>query len=106
MTERNDQVIKMGEIYRNAKEVVVWLGLSDESSDLAIQTLIEVGLVIQNISDDSSYVDHQHFAAASLGFHKLHVINTLFYRQYWERLWIIQEVSLVIGLRFYCENRA
>jgi hypothetical protein len=41
--ERNQQVALMGEIYRNAKRVVVWVGESDERVERAIENIREIG---------------------------------------------------------------
>jgi hypothetical protein len=43
LTERSSQVALMGEIYRDAARVVVWLGESDEKSDQAINLLKQIG---------------------------------------------------------------
>lgn len=48
--ERNQQVALMGEIYRNAKHVVVWIGESDERTERALQTIKEISDLPEGIS--------------------------------------------------------
>lgn len=43
LAERSSQVALMGEIYKDAARVVVWLGESDENSDQAIKLLKQIG---------------------------------------------------------------
>jgi hypothetical protein len=48
--ERNQQVAPMGEIYRNAQRVVVWVGESDERTQRALQTIKEISDVPEGIN--------------------------------------------------------
>ncbi|KAG4435168.1 hypothetical protein IFR05_009337 [Cadophora sp. M221] len=41
--ERSREVLQMGSIYRNAQQVVVWLGPSEDDSTLALETLDRIG---------------------------------------------------------------
>ncbi len=43
LNERIDQVLRMKDIYRLSKRVVVWLGPADATSDLAMESLRRVG---------------------------------------------------------------
>lgn len=94
--ERNHQVMQMGEIYRRASKVVVWLGLSDPTSHQAIRILEEVsrwkwplGSLLRP-------------GATSNGNRRLRSIQRLFLREYWGRLWIIQEILMAEDLSFHC----
>jgi hypothetical protein len=40
--ERNQQVALMGEIYKRAKKVVVWLGEGNAATDRAMRTLVDI----------------------------------------------------------------
>jgi hypothetical protein len=53
--ERNQQVALMGEIYKRAEQVVVWLGEGDPRTELAMQQLLEIGQVGIN-SDDKTHM--------------------------------------------------
>jgi len=94
LEERSHQVALMGEIYKQAKQVIVWLGDSDSSTKQAIQRLSDIsqiggemdaerkekamrllfGLEVRNESDDP--------------------IGPLFRRSWFHRMWTIQEVTL------------
>lgn len=41
--EKSREVLQMGAVYSNAKDVVVWLGSSADSSTLALKTLARSG---------------------------------------------------------------
>jgi hypothetical protein len=42
LPERSREAIKMGLVYNNAKQVLVWLGPSSENSSLALETLYKL----------------------------------------------------------------
>jgi hypothetical protein len=87
INERNHQVTQMGKIYRNASRVVVWLGESDSASSTAMKMLREVGL-----RKDFRRVYRFLFRHCSIN--TLNDIHSIFLREYWSRLWIVQEVSM------------
>jgi hypothetical protein len=74
-SERNQQVMMMGEIYQKSKEVLVWLG-TDISS-----------IHIHNLINADGFFDYSSAVAN-------HYAEDLCYCQYWRRLWIIQEIML------------
>ncbi len=104
LDERNQQVQRMGDIYKLADHVVVWLGPADTSSDLAMNTFRDVGDAIKvnwrihemtptstdnskiNWADDNTPLpfDPQTWTA----------VSNFLYRTWFERLWIQQEIRL------------
>lgn len=88
VTERNHQVGLMGKIYRDALEVVAWLGCENENSNVAMSYL-------QNI------LKKEECKAA-----ELEALIQLCNREYWRRMWIIQECGLAFDLRFYCGHQS
>ena len=50
--ERSQQVALMGEIYKSAHQVIVWLGLLDERTERAMQCIEELGTKKEHESDD------------------------------------------------------
>ncbi|PMD45712.1 HET-domain-containing protein, partial [Hyaloscypha variabilis F] len=80
--ERGHQVRQMGTIYSCATSVCVWLGLPDSSSYGAMMMLRETPTFDSMRSS---------FTADRF---KWHSVARLFERQYWTRLWIIQEIVL------------
>lgn len=103
--EKSTEVLRMGDIYRNARRVVVWLGEESEDSSLAMSKLREIG------QDIDYWIDGMTFKLmAKLG-SKLHyleahreqvetartswiAINRLFGRPWFTRLWVLQEIGL------------
>ncbi|KAH7069922.1 heterokaryon incompatibility protein-domain-containing protein, partial [Paraphoma chrysanthemicola] len=84
--ERNHQVQQMGQIYSQAKEVVVWLGEDEGIADLfrfaATLTPFNRRSDAQNLSQ---YID---------------AIHDLFDHVYWSRAWITQELALASATHF------
>jgi hypothetical protein len=93
-TERSRQVQMMRRIYSSASQVVVWLGLAAHDSDVAMD-------VIQSF-------DPIQAAEPSLDLQDLHQIKTcqdLCSREYWHRIWIIQEIRLAKQLELRCGTK-
>ena len=109
--ERNAQVAMMGQIYRMANFVVMWLGLSDISA----QTLYELDhlepcavdksgnmMGFEHIDKDELRKLNQHDyemqsnpEAVARWNRKLHSVFTEIARsEYWTRAWIVQEIAL------------
>ena len=78
VTERSHQVQRMGDIYRGAVRVIVWLGL-DEGTDILFKSFT-----------DSFNLEKIEFPAAELSA----VTYSCILHPYWERAWIVQEVLL------------
>jgi hypothetical protein len=53
LEERSQQVSLMGEIYKFAKRVVVWIGESDGAVQLALEQIVSIGTVPENISHNN-----------------------------------------------------
>lgn len=88
--ERNHQVTQMGMIYTMAERVVVWLGPSNAEASLAMKWLGKVhNEGVENIDTEG-----------------LKAIKSLCFRDYWSRLWIIQEVILAPEIWIQCGFQA
>jgi hypothetical protein len=99
--ERNQQVRKMGEIYKKATKVVVWLGPASEDSNIGMDFLVEacarrleMRAWISEVIMDLGLVEN------------LKAAIKLLQRDYWRRVWIIQEMffakSLIVRCGFRC----
>jgi hypothetical protein len=95
LNERNHQVTQMGKIYRNASRVVVWLGESDSASSTAMEILQEAGF--GNESDEAYWR-----LLSNHSIDALNNIHSIFLREYWSRLWIVQEVTLAWEVIVQC----
>ncbi|KAI4594835.1 hypothetical protein KJ359_007355 [Pestalotiopsis sp. 9143b] len=98
--ERSEQVQKMYLIYREADFVGIWLGPEADDSSRAIaliEKLSEEGLDqedVKRIIHSSSWERH------------FHALVDLFERDYWDRLWVVQEVNNAERGVVYCgDNR-
>lgn len=87
--ERNQQVAMMSKIYREADEVAVWLGPGDDETDAAMLSLADVKTGDSTSSNPSNPV-----------------FKPLFNRNYFTRVWIIQEVILAKYAKVYCGNKS
>jgi hypothetical protein len=90
--ERNHQVQLMGCIYRDAKNIVVWLGPAKDDSDLAMSVLADVGAYLGSPEDSS---ETQHTSIVALCTHP-----------YWRRAWVQQELHLARHFSVYCGSNA
>ncbi|KAM0452999.1 hypothetical protein ACHAPV_009241 [Trichoderma viride] len=90
--ERNAQVQRMGDIYRNARVVLVWLGPATPESD-----------VIFNMCETQA-VSAEKDALATISWEGEvgDALDTIYQRSYWTRLWIIQELLLARSIVFFC----
>lgn len=79
--ERSHQVARMGSIYSQAAKVIVWLGESENGSDDAMRSLIDL----------ASTPEDQH--ALDNALKQKDKIVSILQREYWARGWILQEIS-------------
>ncbi|OAL56998.1 HET-domain-containing protein [Pyrenochaeta sp. DS3sAY3a] len=89
--ERSAQVRLMGNIYSKAESVDIWIGAEYENSTLATRLL-------QKLADKSSNLQH----VSSFQEAETIALLRLFKRDYWERLWVVQEVLLANEKHVYC----
>ncbi|KAI8936070.1 hypothetical protein NX059_007570 [Plenodomus lindquistii] len=105
-TERNNQVAQMGDVYKGASQVVVFLGAAWENSDTDLEILELVG------SNPETHLDlalQPHF---TLGGNSLtaddfrDAVSRVFTSPWFMRLWTVQEYSLAQQLIVQCGNKA
>ncbi|KAH7419577.1 heterokaryon incompatibility protein-domain-containing protein [Cadophora sp. MPI-SDFR-AT-0126] len=101
--EKSREVLQMGAVFSNAKNVVVWLGPSSQDSTLALKTLARLGegVVYDPANHDIEYntkawaetleSDKQALRAE---FPSWVAIGSLLRREWFERLWVFQEIAL------------
>jgi hypothetical protein len=90
--EKNHQVQLMGHIYSKAFQVLIWLGQEGEDSDVAMECMIDV---LQNKYYLRDYDNRE-----------LNALRKLFARDYWSRMWILQEVVLAACLTIHCGSKS
>lgn len=96
LQERNHQVQIMRNIYMEAAKVVVWLGPSDSDSRETFKLL--AGL--SEHSHDRTWIERKIRDPESLD--QLYGICRLFSRDYWSRVWVVQEVFSAKAILVRC----
>ncbi|KAI1380165.1 HET-domain-containing protein [Hypoxylon crocopeplum] len=100
--ERREQVKRMGEIFSLARRVVAWLGPRSFSSGLALSSLDYLGRQVEWMRnglifcspdcDEPDWIDHQ--VALPYRADVWNAIGELASRDWFRRLWIVQEIHL------------
>ncbi|KAI8633540.1 heterokaryon incompatibility protein-domain-containing protein [Xylariaceae sp. FL1651] len=98
--ERSRQVQLMPEIYARATEVAIWLGPSENDSHLAINFLMEM----VNAEADPKAITA--LLSSPTRLRAIEAVVHLFQRDYWKRLWVVQEVFNAKTLQVYCGDSA
>lgn len=116
--EKSQQVRKMTKIYQNATRVVSWIGIESDYSDIIFITLrhiakahgsakkVVLSAVVQELRQSKISSHHQHDWTRQ---RLLQVMKTglsaLASRQYWRRLWVLQEVVVASDLCLKCGSQ-
>lgn len=97
--ERSEQVQRMFLIYRAADLVGIWLGPEADNSDHAIDLIDRLDAEARNPKEVKRIINsnswEKHFDA----------LVDLFERDYWRRLWVVQEVNNAPYGIVYCGNK-
>lgn len=102
--ERNQQVEQMVNIYRNAEQVLTWLGPSADGSDELMDALNQCREEL-DAAEGSAYASLEEACSVRNLETHLDAVDALFSRDYWTRLWIIQEILLARNIIVYCGSR-
>ncbi len=114
LEERSEQVSLMRQIYEDASEAIIWLGVDSRDSDLAIDTLAQISTEL----DRTTPLNELILAPNSCAFKALKQsgeikpeilspINRLFKRPYFTRVWVVQEVFASKGaMTLKCGTRS
>ncbi|KAI5361934.1 Putative heterokaryon incompatibility [Septoria linicola] len=106
--ERSEQVTIMGSIYSKASIVLVCLGLPADDSDYLLQTLAEAEwskLGVRSTKTSVPEIERQLTGNGSApdGVHRfMTALDEFGRREYWKRLWIIQEITLAQNVLMLC----
>jgi hypothetical protein len=102
--ERNRQIKLMGDIYSKADAVIIWLGTASDTSDTAMEWIRDCSSRFSN----SLGLRHQSLGRLSASqviqqqADKWRALEDLCSRDYWHRVWIVQEVVLARRLIISC----
>lgn len=95
LAERNHQVSLMAAIYSSAANVTIYLGEASQDSELAIDFIIECDKPSSD-TNSLSYPKSEELVQA---------LSSFFYRPWFTRVWVIQEVVLPATGIAYCGNK-
>ncbi|KAK1252839.1 hypothetical protein MKX08_004026 [Trichoderma sp. CBMAI-0020] len=95
LAERNHQVSLMAAIYSSAANVAIYLGEASQDSDLAIDFIIEC----DRPSSDTNSLSYPKSAEL------VQALSSFFYRPWFTRVWVIQEVVLPAAGIVYCGDK-
>ena len=109
VAERNQQLNLMQDIYRNAARVVVWLGKESVDSSMAFQLLSQINALqdSSNVWEWEEPLQTQHLTDIGLPEPSSLVwraLDALCWRDWFTRVWIIQEVTLAKEVMVACGN--
>ena len=106
--ERGPQVLRMGNIYKNASETICWLGDEADNSFLAFD-LIQI---LSSTNDGSESTQHEKVLTRLYRPSENHeydahwtAFRQLSRRSYWTRVWIIQEIVASKKVLVRCGSR-
>ncbi|KAK4195558.1 heterokaryon incompatibility protein-domain-containing protein, partial [Triangularia verruculosa] len=110
LEERASQVKMMGDVYRKAAHTVVWLGRGDEYAKDAVTTISKIAAYPRDVFAQSKITpfrrqDPAIYEASNLlytSWMEWCSLAAFFKRQWFSRLWIVQEVILSRELSLLC----
>ncbi|KAH8756767.1 heterokaryon incompatibility protein-domain-containing protein [Diaporthe sp. PMI_573] len=97
--EKSEQLLLMTDIYKNAQYVAVWLGPDGDDCDIATALLKDVATAARTGAYPVQVKSM--FSSIAQG-QSLPALAALFEREYWNRLWIVQEIFNAASIYVYC----
>jgi hypothetical protein len=94
--ERTNQIEMMTDIYRKATSVAIWLGPEADGSDNALELLKDLK------KEERARRRLSEMVTSRTASDDLQSLVALFEREYWDRLWIVQEVLNARSKSVYC----
>jgi hypothetical protein len=95
--ERGSQVAQMGDIYRRAQQVVVWLGPGNDDSKFALELLDDRGSKVEfdgGKTREKLANGREGTDTVNLSQREMDALLSLFNRSWFDRLWVRQEIYL------------
>jgi len=106
--ERNSQVNMMNKIYRSAQTVIVWLGVSDVQTEVAIEVMGQLSSVQEKYDDDELPLDledselYKALGISYIGPQQWLDYAAFLQRTWFSRIWVIQETSVAQNITVLC----
>lgn len=106
LQERGNQVRRMKEIYRNAHEVITWLGPQSDDSDTALDFVHFLhGLNIARLANEDLRPALRTTMLRDEYRTRWIALKQFFLREWWTRIWTVQEVVIPANVSFWCGSR-
>lgn len=111
ITEKGREVARMGQIYNNAMQVLVWLGPEDESTPMALEAIkrLSAGVVLtwdhrncHTIPESEAEIVQYEPKKSNITPQHWDSLRRLIQRPWFRRLWIRQEVQLASKVLVRC----
>jgi hypothetical protein len=105
-SERGRQVLRMGDIFSQATEVIAWLGPAEQDSDkamLLMKSFRKYGPTM-HMAPGGGPISAEHCDAEDT--ESWVALDKLLGRAYWERTWILQELTLAKQIIFRCGSES
>lgn len=103
--EKEREVLRMDVIYRQAKSVLVWLGLESQDSDVAMSQIAALAENIAKIEQHPGLDDLPRYGLPHKNDPVWLAIGHLYQRKWFGRLWTFQEAVLATSLRVVCGDK-
>lgn len=108
--ERNDQVLLMRKLFHAAESVIIWLGEESHDSSAAFDLISRIVAAAATEQACDPIEAKKIFRAQDLGGLDLlehsnlawDALNSLFWRPWFHRVWVIQEVTVARGASVLC----
>jgi len=105
--ERNSQVLHMRAIYQKARKVVVWLGESSMTSSMGFSLLRDIVLAASSETGSNlqKLMKSEELTLKGLperSSARWRALGAIFWREWFTRIWIIQEVSVAQSVVVVC----
>ncbi|KAI2621832.1 heterokaryon incompatibility protein-domain-containing protein [Hypoxylon sp. NC1633] len=98
LLERGHQVDLMGLIFSNAYVTIAWLGLAKDESDFAVENL---ATNLHNLNEDDISLFDQNNLRDDMN----RTIKSLLSRDYFSRMWVVQEILLAQDVLILCGSK-
>lgn len=107
--EKSWQVGLMGRIYKQAQRSLLWLGPEQDDSDLAMDVLTKWSNKDNEATRYAGFFEEleekQSSSFSEFSLRVFHSLSSFFNRDYWSRIWIIQEVVLCKEFLLLCGDK-
>ena len=95
----------MGQIYSDATTVLIWIGLGDQESDLAMETIPGLVRDLEEFDQGSQPPFQVLNNAAKLDATRARALEHLFKRRWFSRVWTLQEAALGQTCQLLCGDK-